>query len=77
MTADRRAVLKSFQAKQHYMEDRIASGIESGRKGVITLKITDGTQKPAAGARVKVHQRSHDFRYGANLFMLGGQGQKG
>lgn len=72
MTTDRNAVLNRFQAKKSYMEDRISSGIESGRKGFVTLKIADAAKKPAADARVKVPQRSHDFRYDANLFMLGG-----
>ncbi len=51
-------------------EERIRRGIEENRKGVaaITLKGADG--KPVQHARVKARLLRHEFRFGANCFML-------
>ena len=67
----RRDVLKPFEAKNDYMEDRIASGIEANRKGYAYLKLVDAEGKPVENAHLRIRQKSHEFKYGANLFMLG------
>ena len=67
----RSEVLKPFERKKAFMEDRIEHGIELYRKGFAFLHLSDAEGKPVNGARVRVRQKTHDFRYGANLFMLG------
>ena len=67
----RRDVLKPFEAKKDYMEDRIASGIEANRKGYASLKVVDAEGKPVEKAHLRIRQKTHEFKYGANLFMLG------
>ena len=67
----RRDVLKPFEAKKDYMEDRIASGIEANRKGYAYLKVVDAEGKPVENAHLRIRQKTHEFKYGANLFMLG------
>ena len=66
----RTEVLKPFERKQEYMEDRIKHGIETGRKGFAFLSLKDARGNPVNGARIRIRQKTHDFRFGANLFML-------
>ena len=68
--SSRKDVLKPFEEKKDYMEDRIASGIEANRKGFAFLDLTDEKGEPVRDAEVKIMQKTHDFKYGANLFML-------
>lgn len=67
---NRRDVLKPFEKKREMMDDRIRTGIENNRKGWATLHFKDAEQKPVAGVKVNVRQKTHDFKFGANLFML-------
>ena len=66
----RKEVLKLFEEKKDYMEDRIATGVEANKKGFAFLKFVSKTGEPVSDVEVKVTQKSHDFKYGANLFML-------
>ena len=50
-------------------EARINEGIERNRKGYFKVTVTDGEGKPVE-ATVKVKQKSHEFRFGCNMFML-------
>ncbi len=64
-----RRVLENIYAEKEYMDKRVSEGIEKYRKGSMTIKVLkDG--KPLNGAKVKVTQKTHDFKYGANIFML-------
>ena len=67
---ERRKLLSLFEAKGDELEKKIHDGIEKYRKGDLTLRVTDASGKPLAGATVKVMQKTHAFRFGANLFML-------
>ncbi len=67
---NRKEVLKPFEKKQAYMEDRIRHGIEMNRKGFATLRFTTPDNQPVKDVHVEVKQKTHDFKYGANLFML-------
>ena len=67
---NRKEVLKPFEKKQAYMEDRIQHGIEMNRKGFATLHFTTPDNQPVKVVHVEVKQKTHDFKYGANLFML-------
>ena len=66
----RKEVLKLFEEKKDYMEDRIATGVEANKKGFAFLKFVSKAGEPVSDVEVKVTQKSHDFKYGANLFML-------
>ena len=66
----RNEVLRFVNAKRSYMEDRIKDGIETNRKGVAHVTLTDAEGKALSGTKVKLVQKNHAFRYGANLFML-------
>ena len=68
--SSRKEVLRPFEEKKDYMNDRIAGGIEANRKGFAFLNLTDEKGEPVKNAEVKITQKTHDFKYGANLFML-------
>ena len=68
--SSRKEVLRPFEEKKDFMNDRIASGIEANRKGFAFLNLTDEKGEPVKNAEVKITQKTHDFKYGANLFML-------
>lgn len=66
----RRDVLKPFEENKQYMEEMIETGIERNRKGFAEIIVKDSEGNPIKDARIKVKQRTHEFKYGANLFML-------
>ena len=63
-------LLKKFEEQKLFMNDRISSGIEANRKGYAFLSITGADGKNVPVDEIKIIQKDHDFRYGANLFML-------
>ena len=67
---ERRKVLELFEKQKEFMDDHVSSGIERYRKGDagIIVKYKDGN--PISGAKLKISQKSHEFKFGANLFML-------
>lgn len=52
------------------MEDRIRTGIEANRKGIARLRFTNAQGNPITNVHVEVKQKTHDFRFGANCFMI-------
>lgn len=58
--------------KQHgdMIKARADENIEKYRKGVFKLKVTDQSGKPFCDKKVRITQKTHDFKYGANIFML-------
>lgn len=70
MSDRREQVLKPFFDEKEYMDDRVKSGIEEYRKGFAALHFVDASGKPVNNVHAELKQRTHDFRYGANLFML-------
>ena len=67
---ERRNILDLFDAQKDFVEETVASGIEQHRKGDGTIQIVDKEGTPLSGIKVKLTQKSHQFRFGANLFML-------
>ncbi|MGN1129038.1 MAG: endo-1,4-beta-xylanase, partial [Candidatus Flemingiibacterium sp.] len=63
-------LLKPFLDCEDYTEERTRAGIENHRKGFATIKVVDADGNPVKGASVSVKQKTHDFKYGANIFML-------
>lgn len=68
--SDRRKVLELFEKNKEYMEERINSGIEQNRKGYAKISVKDKDGNNISGAKISIKQKTHEFKYGANLFML-------
>ena len=67
---DGRKILDLFDEQKEMVEKRVAEGIETYRKGNGRIKDVDKDGKPIVNAKLKLNQKSHEFRFGANLFML-------
>ena len=63
-------VLRKFRENSAFMEDRVQSGIEAYRKGFAKLSFVDQDGNRLENVNVEIHQKTHDFKFGANLFML-------
>ena len=68
--SERKQVLELFEEYKDFTADRVKNGIELYRKGYAFLTVKDEQGAPVEGARITVKQKSHEFRFGANLFML-------
>ena len=68
--SDRRKVLDLFEEQKDLVNEKVAYGIEHYRKGDARITVTDANGNPLPNAKVKVNQTSHEFRFGANIFML-------
>lgn len=66
----RKLYLGSYEANKAEVDRRIADGIERYRKGNRRLRLVGKDGKPLANTAVRLTQTAHDFRYGANIFML-------
>lgn len=68
--SERRKVLEAFEKQKDITKAITDAGIERYRKGNahITLKDSDGN--PLKNVKIKFKQKNHEFRFGANLFML-------
>lgn len=67
---DRRKILELFEQQKEYTDKRISEGIEKYRKGTAEMVLTDGNGNPIPNAKIRVIQKRHEFKFGANLFML-------
>ncbi|MBQ8393508.1 MAG: endo-1,4-beta-xylanase [Clostridia bacterium] len=67
---DRSLVLKEFESNKEFFEKTIYPNIEKYRKGDMTITVVDQNGNIVSNAKIKVKQIQHDFRFGANLFML-------
>ncbi len=67
---NRERVLELFYLQEDDWKKRAADGIERYRKGDARLTVTDKDGNPIPNARIKVNQVTHEFRFGANIFML-------
>ena len=67
---DRRKVLELFDTHRELVEKRVAEGIEKNRKGNAKIIVTDKDGNAITGAKIIATQKSHEFRFGANIFML-------
>ncbi len=67
---DRRKVLELFEEQEAYTNERVSNGIEHYRKGNGKIKVLGKDGKPLKNVKIKLCQKSHQFRFGANIFML-------
>ena len=63
-------VLDLFEEQRDFVNEKVSFGIENYRKGNKKIMVVNKNGSPVVGARIKLNQKSHDFRLGANLFML-------
>lgn len=63
-------LLRKFREQEDVIEERLHHTIENDRKTKAVFQIVDGAGKPVSGAKVRVNLCDHDFKYGANIFML-------
>lgn len=68
--SDRKKVLELFEAQKELMTKTVPEGIEKHRKGDGRIRITDKNGLPIKNAKIKLDQKAHEFRFGANIFML-------
>lgn len=69
---DRKKILDLFEQQKEYTDKRVSEGIEKYRKGNAKIMVTDKSGKPIHNVEITAKQKSHEFRFGANLFMLDG-----
>lgn len=62
--------MKATEESKELLQGRVKEDIEKHRKGFCKLKVNDSSGKPLKGKRVKIKQKTHDFGFGANIFML-------
>jgi len=70
MKYDRDGVLELFRLMAEETEARVRAGIELNRKGPMLFTFRDADGKLCESVGVKIRQLKHDFKYGADLFML-------
>jgi endo-1,4-beta-xylanase len=54
---------------------RIDEGIERNRKGDAVIEVVGAEGRPVAGASLEVAQKTHEFLFGCNAFVLGQLGE--
>lgn len=67
---ERRKVLELFEEQKDYVEARVGEGIEKYRKGDAKIVVTDESGAPLPSVKLTATQMTHEFRFGANIFML-------
>ncbi len=70
MEIPRREILSHFEEQKDFVKSRLDSTIEATRKGFCSLRLVDAEGAPITDAHIRVKQKTHSFRYGANIFML-------
>ena len=66
----RKLYMASYEEDKGNIDMKIAEGIEKYRKGYCRVRIIDENGNPISGKAIKLTQKTHDFKYGANIFML-------
>ena len=66
----RKTILQHFEEQKDLVKSRLDSNIEAVRKGFCSIRLIDNQGNPITDAHVRVVQKGHAFRYGANIFML-------
>ena len=70
IAAFRMLCMEKFEASEELFKTRIEPNIEKYRKGDCRLRLTDEKGNPLKNQKVKINQTGHDFKYGANIFLL-------
>ena len=62
--------LRYFEKYDEWFDETTAAGIEQNRKGDAVITVVDADGNVIPNATVSVVQETHEFRFGANIFML-------
>lgn len=62
--------LRNFERYDEWFEETTSKGIEENRKGDAIITVVDANGNVIPNATVSVVQDTHEFRFGANIFML-------
>ncbi len=68
--AEKRAICMRHFDEMADFDSKCDANIEKYRKGGIKIKFSDRSGTPVSPKNVRIRQISHDFKYGANIFML-------
>ena len=71
--SERQQVLKNFEEQKDYLDQKISYGIENYRKGDAKITLKDGDGSAADGAKIKITQKTHHFKFGANAQYFNGK----
>ncbi len=63
-------IMVNFEKYRDEVNERVANGIEKNRKANAKIVVRDKNGAPVSDAKISAVQKDHDFRYGANIFML-------
>lgn len=63
-------VYELFERQKDFYEKTTSEGIEKHRKGDGKIILKDKNGNLLKNVKIKINQKSHEFRFGANLFML-------
>ena len=66
----REVCLKNYEEHRSFIDSRCEADIEKYRKGKMRIFIKDKNGNAVKGKKISIHQKTHDFKYGANIFML-------
>ena len=66
----RKLCLGQFEEHKDLIENRAKENIKKYRKGNCHIKFTDKSGSPIIGKKIVINQKKHDFKFGANIFML-------
>lgn len=64
------SALRYFNENREYTDARVKYGIETYRKGNAKITVEDKNGNAVKGAKLIIKQKNHEFKYGANIFML-------
>ena len=62
--------MASYMEHKDEIDTRIAEGIEKYRKGYCKIRVTNEEGRPVPGVKIALNQKNHEFKFGANIFML-------
>ncbi|MDF3130877.1 endo-1,4-beta-xylanase [Kiritimatiellaeota bacterium B1221] len=68
--ADRKIVTENLFRPDAEIENRIQRDTERHRKGFAHLRVQDANGQIVENAKVEIKQRSHEFKFGCNMFLL-------
>ena len=67
---DRRNIFEQFEKQKDYLNEKINFGIENYRKGYGKIQVKDKAGNVIPDVKIKLKQKKHEFKFGANLFLL-------
>lgn len=62
--------MRYFNQQKDEIDEINKKGIEKNRKGKFTISVVDKDNNKISGGKLTIKQNTHDFMFGANIFML-------